>query len=240
MNRIYYLTLALALWVVGCAVEPPLREGPPDGWDGMSAKWWIESADTTHFFRKLETLEEMNVTGAGRVYVGASAVASRNAREEFALAVKRSFIRMYRNQPAIVDSLFEAYLAPKIADVRFTNDPVKDVDKFKKEAYKVLARHFREPRTKLALGTDVPVMYPDSLREQGIGGAVKLQVFLNEEGEPQSVELIDGVHPVLDQIAMDATTQMRWLPGYVEHKRDWKPIPTWARFRITFSTGEGG
>ena len=239
MNRILSITLVLGLLAAGCATETPLREGPPDGWEGESAKWWLPGQDTTLAFRKLETLDEMGVSGGNAVYVASATMATRsNARDEFSRAVKRSLIRLFRNEPATVDSLFESFLAPKVEKVRFTDDPVKDVEKFKKDAYKLLARHFREPRTKLALGTDVPVMYPDSLRESGIGGSVKLQVYLNTEGEPQSVELIEGVHPVLDQIAMDATTQMRWIPGFVEHKRDWKAIPTWARFRITFATSQ--
>jgi TonB family protein len=129
-------------------------------------------------------------------------------------------------------------MAPKVSEVQFTSDPVQDVENFKKQAYKLLGRHFREPRTRLELGTDVPVLYPDSLRAQGVEGAVSLQVYLNDEGEPLTLELIEGVHPVLDQIAMEATTQMRWIPAYVLEKRDWKAIPAWARFRITFSTGE--
>ena len=143
---------------------------------------------------------------------------------------------MYRNEPAIVDSIFEQYLTPKIADVKFSNDPVQDVEKFKKQSVSLLRRHFQEPRTRLDLGTDVLVVYPDSLREQEVAGAVKMQVYLDDEGNPLAVELIDSVHPVLDQLALVATTEMRWLPAYVEHKRDWKPIPSWTRFRITFKT----
>ena len=236
MNRFILLSFILCSWITGCAPETPLRQGPPEGWDGIAAKWWVAGQDTSAIFRNLETLEDLEVVEGEGVFLASGSVARLDAREEFERAVKRSLIRLFRNEPAIVDSLFEAFLVPKIQTVKFTNDPIEDVEKFKKNAYKVLARHFREPRTKLALGTDVPVVYPDSLREQGIGGDVKLQVFLNEEGEPQSVELLEGVHPVLDQIAMDATTQMRWIPGYVEHKRDWKAIPSWARFRITFTT----
>ena len=214
-----------------------MRQGPPDGWVGEATRWWIDGQDTTSFFRDLETLESMNVQGGEVVYVG-SGEAIGGSHAQFKRAVKRSLIRLYRNEPAIVDSLFEKFMAPKVPSVKFTADPAGDVDKFKKDSYKVLIRHFREPRTRLQLGTDVPVIYPDSLRTMDISGEVKLQVYLNAEGEPQSVELLEGIHPILDMSAMDATTRMRWIPAYVEDNREWRAIPSWARFRITFSTSQ--
>ena len=221
----------------GCATEEPFSYGPPEGWEGVETTWWKAGQDTSGVFRALETLEEMKVTGAEDVYLASAGMTrGKDARKQFSKAVKRSLIRMYRNEPAIVDSLFEKFLAPKIGDVEFTNDPVKDVEKFKKSSYKLLSRHFKEPRTRLELGTDVIVAYPDSIRAQGVEGYVKLQVYLDDEGNPLTVELLEGIHPVLDQLALVATTEMRWLPAYVEKKRDWDPIPSWTRFRITFKT----
>ena len=237
VNRLVLLSIALFVLLQGCTQETPFRQGPPEGWEGTTSQWWISGTDTTLFFRDLDTLESMEVKGAEAVYV-AGYGAEGEVREQFKRAVKRSLIRMYRNEPAIVDSLFETYLAPKVEDVTFTSDPVSDVDKFKKQSYKVLRRHFREPLTSLKLGTDVPVIYPDSLRNMQITGEVKLQVYLNAEGEPQSVELLEGIHPILDQSAMDATTRMRWMPAFVEEDREWKPIPSWARFRINYTTSQ--
>ena len=174
------------------------------------------------------------------IYTGIGGYNSADVRARFKKAVKNSLIRMYRSKPEVVDSLFEAYLAPGIDDVTFTSDPGGDVETYKKASVKKLRRHFREPLTRLKLGTDVPVVYPDSLREQKITGQVKLQVYLNAEGEPQSVELIEGIHPMLDQAAMDATTRMRWRSAFVEDDGEWKAIPSWARFRINFSTTTQG
>ncbi len=227
----------LAIILQGCSSQEPFNYGPPQDWEGIETTWWKAGQDTTGMFRDLETLESMEVTGSGDLYLANSGMTTgKDARNQFSKAVKRSLIRMYRNEPAIVDSLFEKFLAPKIQDVQFTNDPAKDVEDFKKRSYKLLSRHFREPRSRLELGTDVIVVYPDSIRQQGIQGSVKLQVFLDDEGNPLSVELVEGVHPVLDQLALVATTEMRWLPAYVEKKRDWDPIPSWTRFRITFKT----
>ena len=218
-----------------------MRQGPPEGWEGNATQWWITGQDTTNYFRDLQTLESMNVVGAEGVFIANGTYGSdQEVRDQFKKAVKRTLIRMYRNEPAIVDSLFETYLGPKVADVTFTSDPAGDVEKFKKQAYKVLRRHFREPLTSLSLGTDVPVIYPDSLREMNITGEVRLQVFLNSEGEPQGVEVLEGIHPILDMSAMDATTRMRWMPAYVEDDREWKAIPSWALFRIKFSTNQQG
>lgn len=229
------------LVVSGCTQESQFRQGPPEGWEGDATRWWLADKDTTNYFRDLESLESMNVVGSELVYMGTAAVSSDSeVRSQFKRAVKRSLIRMYRNEPQIVDSLFESTMGPKIENVQFTSDPAGDVEKFKKDSYKVLRRHFREPLTRLKLGTDVPVIYPDSLRTMEIKGEVKLQVYLNAEGEPQSVELLEGIHPILDQSAMDATTRMRWMPAYVEDDREWKAIPSWARFRITFSTSQEG
>ncbi|MEM8487296.1 MAG: TonB family protein [Bacteroidota bacterium] len=237
MKRVTYIAIIAFFLIQGCTQDAAFTYGPPAGWEADGTTWWNAAQDTTGLFRELETLEDMQVAGAEDVYLSnTSLTAGRDARQQFTKAVKRSLIRMYRNEPAIVDSLFEKFLAPKVQDVQFTNDPAKDVETFKKSSYKLLSRHFREPRTRLELGTDVLVVYPDSIRQQGVEGYVKLQVYLDAEGNPLTVELLDGVHPVLDQLALMATTEMRWLPAYVEHKREWKAIPSWTRYRIAFKT----
>ncbi len=240
LQRVRQLIPVLLLLLSACATES-IPEGPPPGWEGDATRWWIQGQDTTGYFRDLETLESMGAKDSDVVYVSEVFGGDDEVvRQQFKKAVKRSLIRMYRNEPEIVDSLFEELQAPKIDDVVFTSDPAGDVDKFKKKSYKALSRHFREPRTRLQLGTDVPVVYPDSIRNKEISGSVKLQVYLNAEGEPQSVELLEGIYPVLDLSAMDATTRMRWLPAYILKGKNWQAIPAWARFRITFSTKQAG
>ncbi len=239
MNRFYPLILIFPFLWIGCTSEAPFKQGPPEGWEGQANRWWQQGQDTTGLFRDLETLEAMQVVDGADVYMAnASQGSDQHARQQFTKAVKRSLIRIYRNEPMVVDSIFQAHLAEKIKDVKFTSDPAEDVNKFKTQAVKLLRRNFREPRTRLELGTDIPIVYPDSLRSKKVEGAVSLQVYLNTEGDPLAIEVVEGVHPVLDQIAQEATTQMRWIPAYVLEKRDWRAIPSWARFRITFATGE--
>ena len=106
--------------------------------------------------------------------------------------------------------------------------------RFKREGYRLIYRHFREPRTTLQVGTDIPVEIPDSLSAQAAGRAVSFQVFISDEGVPQAIELLSGIHPVLNHIALRATMQMRWQPAYLLRGRKSVPISSWARFRIRF------
>lgn len=159
------------------------------------------------------------------------------ARASFARSVKQALIRLYRNQPEVVDSLFNVHVVPDIESAQFSTDIMSDVDQFKQDGYRAIGRAFQEPRTVRTLGEDITVVYPDSLRQAGIGGRVSMQVFLNEEGEPVAIELLEGVHPVLDDLAMTATTEMRWRPAYLMQRRDWVAIPSWARFNINYATG---
>jgi TonB family protein len=151
--------------------------------------------------------------------------------------VKRGLLRLYRNQPEVIDSLFERVVVPRIERAELTADTRSDIDRITQDGYRALNNNFQEPRATRRLGEDVQVVYPDSLREQGIGGRVRMQVYLNDDGEPVAIQLLDGVHPVLDQIAMQATTEMRWRPAYVMHRGRWVELPSWARFNINFATG---
>ncbi len=227
------------LLFAGCASDAGFPYGPPAGWDGAGERWWLAGQDTSGFFPAMETIDDLSADDDEMVYLapGEMAAMRRNDRSQFERAVKRSLIRLYRNEPVIVDSIFVAHIRPMLEGVKFTDDPVQDVEKFKQRAYKTMRdRFFREPRTKLELGKDVPIVYPDSLRENNVEGAVVLQVRLDTQGVPLSVELVKSIHPVLDQIAMEATTRMRWQPAYVMRKKDWAPVPSWARFRISFSS----
>jgi hypothetical protein len=62
-----------------------------------------------------------------------------------------------------------------------------------------------------------------------------MQVYLNREGAPQGIELISAVHPVLDDIAMKAATQMRWQPAYLLTASKSNPVPAWVRYNVNFT-----
>ena len=86
----------------------------------------------------------------------------------------------------------------------------------------------------MQLGIDIPVEVPDSLTTVAAGRAVSFQVFLSEKGEPQAIERLSGVHPVLDRVALLATTDMRWQPAYLLKGRKSVPVYAWVRYRVRF------
>lgn len=153
-------------------------------------------------------------------------------------AVRRSLTPLFRVQPEIVDSLFNRHIAPELAQASISGDLEAEVDRLRQESYRALQRYFREPRPITRLGEDVPIVYPDSLIEKGVAGAVEMQVYLDAEGQPQAIMLLESVHPVLDRLAMQATAQMRWQPAYVRRGDEWVAVPSWVRFNIRYRIPE--
>lgn len=223
MKRAVLLLLTPLLFLLAaCGGGSSYNPGAPDGWEADGTKWWIEGVDTSVAFRDLTSLQTMDV-GASYAPFGAGQVLS---------SIRQSLIRAYRNHPEVVDSLFTLRVAPQIEN----NFEGRDQEELKREAYQTLTKHFQEPRTMSRLGEDVRIVYPDSLRAAGVSGRVRTQVYLNEEGQPVAVSLLDSVHPVLDDIAMKATTEMKWRPAYLLSRGQWDAIPAWARFNINFDT----
>ena len=233
----FLLSSLLILWTSGCGGEEAARTEPPSGWETAEDKWWQADFDTTGVFPDLETLESIGAEGEMTLAANAQiAQQSGVATQQLARSVKQGLIELYRNDPEVVDSLFEKYVRPKLEGVTLSGDRAALVEKHKREGYNLITKHFREPRTTLVLGPDgdIPVGYPDSLSSQGVSGTVRTQVRLNEKGEPQAIELVESVHPVLDAITLRATSEMRWQPAYILRGNDWEAVPAWARFNISF------
>jgi hypothetical protein len=222
---------------LGCQTEelppPPI----PKGWDGNSTYWWQIGADTTNAFRTLETFEDMGVPGSHLLSASldGSDVGDRQlAQLKFNQYVKESLIEMFRNEPHVVDSLFNQYVVPKMAGANLDGDVQPLIKSYQREAYRVIARHFRYPRATTKLGVDIPIVVPDSLQEQHISGSVLIQLALNKEGVPIALQNLSGVHPALDRIAMEAMTQMRWQPAYLLRGSKSVAIPSWTRMKVRF------
>lgn len=178
----------------------------------------------------------MGVSGAEPVFVSSGGVARESSETQSVRAVKASLIQIYRNEPAIVDSLFSANVEPRIRKDPFGDDGFeKSVSKWQKIALKSIHLSFREPFPTSKVGKDVIIVYPDSLSSAGVTGNVSTQVYLNEKGEPMGITLLRDVHPVLDDLAMKAATQMRWQPAYVLRKNKTTPIPAWVRYNVSFT-----
>lgn len=224
--------------MVGCTASESIDLGPPEGWEAQGDVWWLSGADTSNAFRSLDRLADMGVAVGNGTLAATTAIAQQSgiANERMQLAIKQSVIKLYRTQPEVVDSLFDRFVVPKLAGVSPSENTVEQIEDLKKVAYNSIRSHYQEPRTMLTLGKEVPVPYPDSLRLKQIGGAVRMQVRLDAEGNPVAVKLVESVHPVLDAIAMQATTAMRWRPAYLIRKGSWNAIPAWARFTVRFRT----
>lgn len=220
-RAVLFLLTPLVFLIAACGGNPAYEPGPPSGWQSDGTKWWVEGSDTSAAFRDLTSIQSMGVGVSYAAHGPGLALAS----------VRQSLIRLYRNHPEVVDSIFTLRVAPQIE-----NGLDGDQEELKRTAYQSLTRHFQEPRTTSRLGEDVQIVYPDSLRLSGVSGRVRTQVYLNEEGEPVAVMLLDSVHPVLDEIAMQATTEMKWRPAYLLRRGQWDAVPAWARFNINFET----
>lgn len=227
----------LIFLLTGCGAD---MTEPPSGWETDGDYWWQDGVDTSLAFRSMESLEEIGVDEAEEATEEAGERQDASQRElqevQFAHTIKQRLIALYRNHPEVVDSLFEADVYPEIQDLSFETDVSEQADEFQEAAYATIRENFQEPSTRLSLGDDVEVVYPDSLRQEGIGGRVRTQVYLDEEGDPQAVKLVESVHPTLDRIAMHATTQMRWDPAQRQRDGEWEDIASWARFTVNFAT----
>lgn len=215
---------------------------PPDGWQTTETRWWAEGVDTSAVFPNLESLSTMGVLDeAAKLKPGGTVT-----REQFNAAIKQSLLPLYRNNPMVVDSLFEEYAAPQLEDVDLGGNIVADDGKLKtkilqknqKKAYDAITEYFREPQRSKSPDN---IIWPDSLRSQEHTGVVELQVHLGVEGEgknavsrPDAVEVLSGTHPTLNAIAMKAATRATWQPAYILEEGNWTPIDSWVRFDIPF------
>lgn len=235
-SRVLSLLLVAALIVVGCS-SGGAQTGPPSGWNTADSRWWAKGVDTSRALRNLDSLHTMGVMGAPAY----SASLQGANTEQFVQAVKRELIALYRNNPEIVDSLFQQYARPDIekADLSVSDEKkLKNMlTQYKNESYKAISKHFTEPRRE---DQELSISYPDSLRRQETSGEVDMQLYLNEQGEPQAVKLLQGVHPVLNDIAMSAATRTSWQPAYLTREGEQQPVPSWVRFGFTFRPPPGG
>ncbi len=215
---------------------------PPDDWETTDTRWWKSGVDTAQVFPDLDSLATMGVTDQKMSMMRGGEV----TQERFKLAIKQSLLKLYRNNPMIVDSLFEEHAAPKLENVDLGGDIVgkkgqlnsKIRNKNQKKAYKAISEYFREPQREKSPDD---IIWPDSLRSEEYAGIVKLQVHLTVEGEgdnavsrADAVELLSGTHPTLNKIAMKAATNATWEPAYLLEDNSWAPVESWVRFSVPF------
>ena len=99
----YFATLLVGLFlVVGCGGGGS-PTAPPDGWETTDMRWWKSGVDTSQAFPNLDSLTTMGVIDKKMGTMQSGNI----TREQFNVAIKQSLLKLYRNNPMIVDSLFE-------------------------------------------------------------------------------------------------------------------------------------
>lgn len=235
VSRVLSLIVVAAV-LAGCSSGGAQTEAP-GGWNAADGRWWAEGVDTTQAFRQLDSLHTMGVMEDASY---AASLQGANP-DQFAVAVKQELIALYRNNPEVIDSLFQEYARPDIDEADLSvgsqEEMTKLLTKFKNESYKDISQHFTEPRRE---SQELSISYPDSLRQEETSGEVEMQLYLNEQGQPQAVKLLQGVHPVLNGIAMNAAARTNWQPAYLTRDGEQQPIRSWVRFGFTFQPPPGG
>jgi len=61
----------------------------------------------------------------------------------------------------------------------------------------------------------VPVQYPQTLKDKGIQGDVRLKVFIKADGSVKDTELLGG-NPILGESAQKSVNQWKFSPGNSE------------------------
>ena len=223
--------LLAALVAGGCGPGEQVKTAPPEGWQADGARWWTEGADTAAAFRNLSSVRAMGVLEGSPVFAASSGDAT---DEQIMHAAKKGLQKLYRKAPETVDSLFAEYVAPKVADLPRNANMQARMTSFSEKSHELITEHFYPPTQLLRLGKDIPVSYPDSLRDQG--GSVWMQVRVSAEGEPKAIKLIEGAHPVLNDVVRRAVTQMKWEPARVRSgDYGWHDIPSWTWVNVSLS-----
>jgi TonB family protein len=73
--------------------------------------------------------------------------------------------------------------------------------------------HAQETRHKIL--KKVPVQYPQTLRDKGIQGDVRLKVYIKADGSVKNTELLGG-NPILADSAQKSVIQWKFSPGNSE------------------------
>jgi TonB family protein len=222
----------LFAFLVGCSgsTDP---SAAPSGWNRTDTRLWKQGVDTSQVFRDMENLNTMGVGEPVALEPGGL------SQEQFNQAIKESLMELFRANPDVVDSLFQAHATSKLENADLSGDAVQEngqlkpelLNKFKKQAYEAINENYREPSLTEGISG---ITYPDSLRTRENSGQVMLQVHIDTTGAVNAVEVVEGTHPILNAIAMKAATQTNWNPAYVKEGEQWVGREAWGRSPINF------
>ncbi|HYE95389.1 MAG TPA: energy transducer TonB, partial [Rubricoccaceae bacterium] len=72
--------------------------------------------------------------------------------------------------------------------------------------------------------------YPDFARRAGVEGQVIVRAWVTAEGAVREVQLLRGVHGLLDQAALDAVRRWTFSPA----RQNNRAVAVWVAVPITF------
>ena len=68
------------------------------------------------------------------------------------------------------------------------------------------------------------LVYPEAAQRQGIEGRVFVQFIIDRQGYPACLRVARGVHPLLDDAAVEAVAGVRFIPPWGNAPKHYKPI----------------
>lgn len=230
--RVKYLlaVVVLSVGLAGC--------GPGDS-EQLSAEWtleeeraWKDGVDTARAFRPMDDLAAMGISQE-EVVLEASVPANRQIdalRERLAHGVRRALLPRYRYAPEVVDSLLQVHVQPRIdtAESLSREGLGERIQAEARWAEKRIAEVFSPPVLERPDSGQVGVSVPDSLESTSAEGQIRTRLYLDEAGRPQAVQLLSGLHPVLDRSVLRAAARSRWQPARVSGE----PVSSWATFVV--------
>jgi TonB family C-terminal domain len=100
------------------------------------------------------------------------------------------------------------------------------------EAALEFSKHKDDPAYKRPTPLNAPMpQYTQDARSNKVQGVVNVAVFINEEGKVVTVVLLTTLGHGLDETAMRAASQLRFLPA----TKDGKAVPCWQSVQIEFN-----
>jgi hypothetical protein len=221
--------LALLLLLTAAACSDGGGDVLPEGWVQSGDLFYRADVDTTGLFPNLDNLVSMGIL-ADTTYD------QRDRAGWVARSLKRDMLVLYRNNPRLVDSVFDSRVPDLIAarDLSGRLQPV--VDELESPVRRSLLQGFYPPSPLKKLGQDIPVPFPDSIRAQMEGERVRTQVALGADGFAQAVQILEPAHPTLERIAVGVIAQQKWNAGYVTltNTNERVRAPSWVRYNILF------
>ncbi len=124
-------------------------------------------------------------------------------------------IREWKLNSGLKDSLFE-----REAVAKGHGEGATDIARLDDDALQPVLIH------------SVEAVYPELAKRARVSGTVILHITIAEDGGVQDVKVMQG-HPLLNQAAIEAVQQWRYIPAM----RDGKPIPTATTVTISFKIG---